>query len=197
MKKPKPPAGSVWSRIEQARESLPWSERKLSEEALGNQTHYGLLGRRGWKSETETQDKVIAVLERLGFSGSWLRSGVLPERSDGDPLPESPKIIAQLTDLARKLGMPADQILELWTETEGPLEKLSDECQRAAFAAAYLDGRSLEDARLAVQRAQRSVEWRKGSGVTHMLQRIRFELELIKPASGTMGRLTMVPRSED
>src|SRR4051812_49309666 len=96
---------AVWSRIERAREALEWTDGDLSENAGLTRTHYSLLKRRGFSATAKTQEKFIRRLEQEGYSGSWLRAGVLPERADGAQLPERPKIVEQLSKLAAKLGM--------------------------------------------------------------------------------------------
>lgn len=192
--KPPPPPGSVWARIEEARILLGWGEGELSKNALLSRTHYASIGARGWNAEAHTYDKLIVALVENGLSETWLRAGVLPIMSDGKPLPEAPRRSAQLRELARKLALKPEQVMALWAdlEAEGPLEKFTDECQRAAFAAAYLEGRTLEDVRTAVQRAQRSESWIKGKGVDHFLAEIRFALRTVKAASGTRMQLTIV-----
>lgn len=194
--KPPPPAGSIWERIERARQALEWNERKIGAEALGNPTHYTKIWAGGWGARTTTQDKLIERLVREGFSESWLRLGTLPERSDAQPIPEPPKISTQLRLLASRLGLHEEQLLALWADLEGPgpLDKLSDEARRAAFAAAYMEGRTLEDVKLAARQVMRNKPGLKG--IDSWLHAIRVALEGIEPSSGKRPGLVLVPFPE-
>lgn len=184
-----PQPESVWARIERAREALQWNESKLGREALNNRTGYTKIKERGWSAHERTQKRIVARLEQEGFSGVWLRAGVLPEKLDGAALPERPKFTDQLHRLAIKLGMSSDQILGLWVDVdaEGPLERYPEQLQRAAFAAAYLEGRTLEDVRLAVEKARGSESLDPKASLDDMLMVIRVTVRAIK--SGGSGTL--------
>jgi hypothetical protein len=179
---------AVWGRIETAREALGWTDGDLSMRALKGRTHYSLLKNRGFNAKSGTQEKIIQCLEQNGYSGAWLRAGVPPERSDGVALPEPPKNATRLAQLAQKLGLSTEQVMRLWADldTEGPLQKYPEDLQRAAFAAAYLEDRTLEDVRLAVDKARSSEIWDSKS-VDAMLMAIRVTLKTIKRSgSGTL-----------
>lgn len=187
MKEP-PPPGSVWSRIDQAREALGWSESDLGTKALKNRTGYTKIGERKWNSKGKTLEKILARLVGEGFSELWLRAGVLPVKSDGTSVPEAPRHSANLKLLARKLALKPEQIMALWADlqSEGPLEKFPEQLQRAAFAAAYLEDRTLEDVRRAVEKARENWSWSSDRGIDHFLSEIRLALRSIQPAgSGT------------
>jgi hypothetical protein len=182
-----PQPNGVWSRIERAREALGWTDSELSERALGARTHYSLLKKRGFKAHEKTLEKIIHCLEQVGYSGTWLRAGVLPERADGAPMPERAKVVTQLARLASKLGLSAEQVMGLWVDldAEGPLQRYPEELQRAAFAAAYLENRTLEDVRIAVEQARSSPSW--STGIDDMLMAIRIALRAMKRGgSGTL-----------
>lgn len=184
-----PQPESVWARIERARETLAWNESQLGREALDNRTGYTKIKERGWSAHERTQERIIARLEREGFSGVWLRAGVPPERMDGSVLPERPKIVVQLARLARKLGMSSEQLVGLWVDldAEGPLEKYPEDLQRAAFAVSYLDNRTLEDVRRAVDKLRGTSAWKGSWDIDKMVTEIRYTLRDIKPSgSGTM-----------
>jgi hypothetical protein len=188
----------VWTRIERAREALEWTDSDLGERALGTRTHYSLLKSRGYKAHAKTIEKIIQRLQQEGFSGAWLRAGILPERADGSPLPERPKIVVQLGLLAAKLGLDAEQVTGLWVDldSEGPLQSYPEDLQRAAFAAAYLENRTLEDVRLAVEKARASETWRSAS-VDEMLMVIRVTLKTIKRGgSGTLLSIRLPARTK-
>jgi hypothetical protein len=194
-KKPRqpPPAGSHWERIERAREELGWSGRDLGREALGVPMGYNTIASRNWQSKAGTLDRLIARLTQKGYSEAWLRVGTLPEKADGSSLPEERSVLAKLGLLSRRLARPHLEIIALWDDLggAGPLEKFPEDVQRAAFAAAYLEGRSLEDVRLAVRAAQKKLA--RGAGVDTWLLEIRKALEHIKPGSGTHRGLSLLP----
>lgn len=198
-KKP-PQPGTFWARVEEARLSLKWPEDQLSRSAFGEnrRTHYTMIAARGWRSKTNTMDKLIVCLVEQGFSEVWLRAGIPPERSDKKALPEPPKVSARLAQLALKLHMPGEQLIALWAdlEVEGPLERFPEKVQRAAFAAAYLDARSLDDVRLAVAAAQRDPEWRSGDGIDQILMNIRMALRHIRAGSGLRPSLAAIRKNE-
>lgn len=192
--KDSPQPDALWSRIERAREALQWTDGDLSERAVGTRTHYSTLKRRGFKATASTQEKFIQCLEQEGYSGTWLRAGILPERADGAPIPERPKIVLQLAQLAGKLGLSTEQVMGLWVDldAEGPLQRYPEELQRAAFAAAYLENRTLEDVRLAIETARSSEGW--STGIDDMLMAIRMALRTMKRRnSGTL--LSIRPQS--
>lgn len=188
-----PQPGSVWDRIEQARAALGWGERKMSSEALGNPTHYTKIWARGWQAKEIIVNKIIARLVGEHFSEAWLRAGIPPEHGSGEPLPTPKKLSGQLALLARRLAMQEKQLLALWTDLEGagPLDKLSDEVQRAAFAAAYMEGRTLEDIRAAIGHVMRTKPGIRG--IDTWLSEIRYAVRDIKPGSGTRPGLTLIP----
>jgi len=188
----------VWARIEKAREALGWNESELGTKALSNRTGYTKIKARGWAAHARTKEKVISRLEQEGYSGTWLRAGVLPEKVDGAPMPEQRKITDQLARLAAKLGLGSDQVMALWVDldSEGPLQQYPEELQRAAFAAAYLENRTLEDVKLAVEKARSSDSWR-GATVDEMLMTIRVALRSIKRGgSGTLLTIRPPARSK-
>jgi len=195
-----PQPDSAWARIEAARQALGWNESDMGEKALGNRTHYTKIKTRGWSAFGKTQERIIKRLEQEGFSGSWLRAGLLPERADGAALPERPKIVTQLAQLAAKLGLSAEQITRLWVDldAEGPLQRYPEELQRVAFAAAYLENRTLEDAQRAVEKARVSDTWANyNSNVDDMLQAVRMALRSIKRgSSGTLLLMRPPTRSK-
>lgn len=184
-----PQPGSIWARIEEAREALGWNESEFGVKALKNRTGYTAIKRRGWSATERTIQKLISRLEQDGgYSGAWLRAGVLPEMADGSPLPERRKTTEQLIRLAGKLGLGHDQIMRLWVDldSEGPLQRYPEDLQRAAFAAAYLENRTLEDVMLAVEKARASENWRTAP-IDDMLMVIRVTLRTIKRGgSGTL-----------
>jgi hypothetical protein len=184
-----PQPESVWFRIERARNALGWNESRLGSEALKNRTGYTKIKERGWSAHERTQEKIITRLEQEGYSGVWLRAGVLPEKMDGSALPERPKVAAQLARLARKLCLDSNVLVGLWVDmdAEGPLEKYPDELQRAAFAVAYLDNRTLEDVRRAVDKLRSSPSWKSSWDIDKVVTELRYALREIKPSgSGTM-----------
>jgi len=198
-KKDPPQPGTIWDRIERARGELEWNESQMGEYALGQRTHYSLIGKRGWNADPATINKIVDCLTARGFSEVWLRVGIPPERSDKKALHADQKLSAKLRLLGLKLSLKYEQLVELWTDLdlEGPLERFSEEVQRAAFAAAYLENRSLEDVRLAVFEAQRGEAWLKGRGADHYLMQIRFALSKIKAAdSGSYPRIALVRRKD-
>lgn len=191
--KPPPQPGSIWERIERARAALGWGERKMGSEALGNPSHYTKIWARGWQAKENIANKIIERLVEEDFSEAWLRAGIPPERGSGKPLPAPQKLSAQLSLLARRLAMPEKQLLALWTDLEGvgPLDKLTDEVQRAGFAAAYMEGRTLEDIRAAIGQVMRKKPGTKG--IDSWLSEIRYAVRDIKPGSGTRPGLTLIP----
>ncbi len=88
---PPPPPGSVWERIEQAREEEGISYYRLSllahegNEALGG-SYRTIATRNGWKAGGDVRDRFVAALARLGFSELWLALGRGPRRGD-EPVP--------------------------------------------------------------------------------------------------------------
>lgn len=195
--KPSPPPGSIWERIEYAREALGWDQSTMGTEALENRSHYSKV-MANWNPKFETIERLIRCLvDKQGFSEVWLRSAVGPEKADGSALPEPRTFLTQLRTLAGRLGLPEQELLTLWADPqgEGPLQKLPEDVQRAAFAAAYLEGRSFEDVRQAARQAMRSPS-KKGAGVDHWLAEIRRKLETIKPGSGTRPGLVLIPAKE-
>lgn len=166
----------------------------MGEETLDNHSHYTKIWERGWRGTTaKTTDKIVARLVQEDFSEEWLRAGTLPERGSGKPLPAPQNVSAKLGLLAQRLLMPEQQMMALWADLEGvgPLDKLTDEVQRAAFAAAYMEGRTLEDIRAAVGNVMRKRPTPKG--IDSWLSEIRFAVRSIKPGSGTRPGLTLIP----
>ncbi len=183
-----PQPGSVWDRIEKAREALGWKESDVGVKALRNRTGYTKIKSRGWSAHDRTLGRLLSCFEQQGYSAAWLRAGVLPEKADGSPLPERKKIVGQLTRLAAKLGLGADQLMRLWVDldSEGPLQRYPEDLQRVAFAAAYLEDRTLEDVQLAVEKARSSENWRSDN-IDQMLMAVRYTLQGIKRSgSGTL-----------
>lgn len=94
-----PPAGSIWERIERARQNLGWSARKLSTEAgFKSPSQLTVISTRNtWKVEMDTVRKFIVALTRAG----------IPENDLLDPgsmikEPEPPSVEESVEHLVRK-----------------------------------------------------------------------------------------------
>lgn len=191
-----PPPGSIWARIERAREYLDLSGSALGEAALGGRQNYNTIRARNWRAMFDTVEQLMSYFAKEGFSPAWLWLGVKPERGGEEPLPIEKSVMEKLRLLARRLALPDDEVIALWGDMqgEGPLEKYSEDLQRAAFAAAYLDGRTLDDVRKAIQIASKNTT--RGAGKETWLQAIRDALKTIKPGSGQRPALSLVPPSK-
>lgn len=191
-----PPPGSIWARIERAREELGLTRTSFGEEALDGRQNYNTIRARGWGGLFETVERLVSFLVSKGYSPTWLWLGTPPELGKGESLPLEKSVMEKLRLLARRLALPDDEVIALWGDLNGagPLEKYSEDIQRAGFAAAYLDGRTLDDVRRAIQIAQK--ETMRGAGKETWLQAIRDALKTIKHASGERPALTLVPPSK-
>lgn len=81
---PPPPPGTVWARIEEARESEGMTYGELSKESDRAIGHYRLIAtRNGWTAHDDVTDSFVETLVKRGWSEVWLRSGFGRKRTDG------------------------------------------------------------------------------------------------------------------
>jgi hypothetical protein len=118
---PPPPSGSVWERVERARQEQGLNYSEISLLAEHSTRHYRGLAHRKWGAKGKTEAAYVKALVDLGWSREWLLLGTGKERSDGKVL-----------SVAERRPPGPDELRKMrWRAIEELVEKDGVEIERA------------------------------------------------------------------